>query len=308
MPSLTCLCLCRTHALARCLLRWGSLGSSDAGTQVLLAAIIDAIRSETDEDSVSMRLEAAAAGNSSSSQVGLDDEPRSPGSTLQPLTSGAKDPLSHFAYWLTVTTTLLSLIHKDVPQHPSFLSLPGRGAGAALGAGPGGMPKPGDRAAHAKQQLQEMKEKLATSFSTFGKNLFKRGKEQGSEAGAPEPHGRDSEEGPGPQGGGRRTSYSGSTGGASEGAMGGGQPGQQQPGLGAPTPAQVFRHHLDTLQLQCFTAVRDNLKKQLTQLLPACIQVGQGCRHLGGRRRRGRLLLVAPMGLGKRTASLHPGG
>lgn len=98
------------------------------------------------------------------------------------LSSGATTLLGHFSYWLCVTSTLLALIHRIVPQHPSHVRKPpptqdnGKAASTSASAANYSLaapepPQPPPAPMPTVAKLVDFQSKLAK----FGKGLLKKG-------------------------------------------------------------------------------------------------------------------------------------
>ena len=178
------------------------------------------------------------------------------------MSSGSSTAIGHYAYWLTVTATLLSLVDKDTQF---VVDKSSSGGGAKVDATPS--------AAAAK--IAEFKHKLADRFDRFSDRfkLLKRGDNKGDLPPSPLPARGASGDGTAcvaatPTSSAKRAS--GSSGGGAVAASAGSDA-HLQAGPG-PEPARAFRHALDLQLQQCYSAVRDALKRQLTGILPDCIQ------------------------------------
>uniref|UniRef100_A0A7S3QPJ8 Uncharacterized protein n=1 Tax=Dunaliella tertiolecta TaxID=3047 RepID=A0A7S3QPJ8_DUNTE len=230
----------------RCLLHWQALQHPDHAGQAMLEALARAISRHTDDSHLS-----------------------SP--TTQPHDLHS---LSHFAYWLCVTSVTLSLLHALVPGSNHTHSAAGKGAVGFIV----GLEDEPVKDSAAKQAMGQFKNKMAS----LG-NMLKRS----HLGGGPTPEPSSAEEGGSSQNGGARhgnsvdekadstrtssmsSSQAGGVSSRRESSSAVGGDGGEAKRAKAPL---VFLSQLDQLLLSCYSCIFDTFKKNLTQVLPDCIQ------------------------------------
>ncbi|KXZ57020.1 MYO5 protein [Gonium pectorale] len=281
----------------RCCLRWGSFGG-DAQAVAVLDQLGALLLGATDEDAINARhtTAAAAAAGAQGGAAEQEDETTAAAATLA--------ATREVAYWLAVTSTLLALVDPHLPlamartamQTSSHAATP---LAVVAGEARASVARATSAAAAKVQELQKRMGSTLSGMQALGKNLFG-GRLR--KAAAPASGGKAAEaaaagaqqeeqqeggaEGPGPA---QELPAAQEQPDASAAAISVAQHDTAAPcdsphgpsgaAVGAPAvaapvspPGQCFRQQLDLLLQKTYNQLRDSLKRQVSSVLPGCVQ------------------------------------